>query len=362
MGMVRTLRTDGSGSLLRIDICAIQTNLAWIRERAGGRSVIAVVKANAYGTGAAMMARFLEEDVSGFAVATTDEGVELRDAGIQKPILVMGPPRTTLARDYADYQLTASISRPEQASMLPDGVTYQLVLDSGMRRYGVSQGQTSRVREILSAASHLTYRGSYSHHAVADDPENDTVYEQIGRFEEMVRQTSLEGPLHMSNSAAVLHDGALPHFDQLRIGLALYGIAPGMPRPDALTPAVQWQSTLELVRPIRKGEPVSYGGIWKADRDGWLGTMPVGYADGLPRSLSNTLEVSIDGRRYRQVGRVTMDATMVFLGEDPLPEGCTVTLFGGEGWSLYEWSDAAGTIPHESLTRLSDRVKRVYCL
>lgn len=361
MGMVRTLRTDGSGSLLRMNVRAIRKNLAWIRNQAGGRPVIAVVKANAYGTGAAMMARILQEDVYGFAVATTDEGVELREAGIQKPILVMGPPRTTLARYYTDYQLTASISRPEQAKMLSGGVGYQLVLDSGMRRYGVALEQTQEIPKILSAATHLTYRGCYSHHAVADDPEKDEVYKQIGQFEEMIRQSNLEGPFHMSNSAAVLHEGNLPHFDQLRVGLALYGIAPGLPRPDALTPAVEWQSTLESVRPIRKGEPVSYGGSWKADRDGWLGTMPVGYADGLPRSLSNKLQVSIGGKRYHQVGRVTMDATMIFLGEDPIEEGETVTLFGGEGWSLYEWSDTAASIPHESLTRLTDRVKRVYC-
>ncbi|MGM0506325.1 MAG: alanine racemase [Bacteroidota bacterium] len=359
MEMVRTLRTDGSGSLLRVNIRAVHENLAWIRDQSGGRPVIAVVKANAYGIGAVMMARFLCDEVEGFAVATTDEGGELREAGIRKPILVFGPPRAATVRDYAEFQLTASLSGPEQAMLLPDGVAYQMVLDSGMRRYGVAPEQLDRVRETLSAASHLTYRGCYSHHAVADEPENDAVYEQIGRFEEMVRQAVLEGPLHMSNSAAVLHAGSIPHFDQLRVGLGLYGYAPGLPRPDALQPALEWQSTLELVRPIRKGEAVSYGGTWRADQDGWLGTMPVGYADGLPRALSNKLEVSVEGRRFRQVGRVTMDATMVYL-EKPIREGTPVTLFGGEGWSLYEWSDSIGSIPHESLTRLSDRVKRVY--
>ncbi|MEX0594383.1 MAG: alanine racemase, partial [Balneolaceae bacterium] len=341
--MVRTLRTNGSGSLLRIHTRAIRDNLTWIRNQSGGRPVIAVVKANAYGVGAVMVARFLREEVEGFAVATTDEGVELREAGIRKPILVMGPPRVTTAGDYADHHLTASISRPEQSKILPAGVAYQIVLDSGMRRYGVAPEQVSQIREILSASSHLSYSGCYSHHAVADEPKNDAVYEQIGRFEEIIRQASLDGPFHMSNSAAVLHEGALPHFDLLRVGLGLYGYAPGLPRPDALIPALEWQSTLELVRPIQKGEPVSYGGTWRADRNGWLGTMPVGYADGLPRALSNKLQVSIDGRRFAQVGRVTMDATMVFLEEAPIREGTPATLFGGEGWSLYEWSEAAGS-------------------
>lgn len=363
MGMVRRLTTTGSGSLLRIDVRAIQANLSWIRQRAQGRPVMAVVKANAYGTGAAMMARILASHVESFAVATTDEGRELRQAGVEHPILILGPPREATAGDYLKDGLTASVSSPQQAQRLPEGVCWQLVLDSGMRRYGVAPDQIERIREIREAASHLTYTGCYSHHAVADEPENDRVHLQIERFEELarfVRDAGLAGPRHMSNSAALLHEGSLPHYDYLRLGLAIYGLAPGAPRPEPLRPALTWESSLELVRPVRKGEPVSYGGVWTADRDGWLGTMPVGYADGLPRSLSGRLEVAIAGKRYPQVGRVTMDTTMIFLGDDPLSEGSRVTLFGHPGWSLYEWSDAAGSIPHESLTRLSDRVKRVY--
>ncbi len=357
---VTSLGTSWAGSTAVIDKQALKKNLAWLKERSKTDKAIAVVKANFYGHGAIEAARTLESDVEQFAVATIDEAIQLRRGGIELPILVLGVPHKNASAVYKEYDLTASVSQLNHFELLEDGTEFHVVIDTGMRRLGIFPSQLDKLKKKLNEEdSRLVCRGVFSHYATAEDPGSDFVHLQNERFQQVRASLPIDLDFHMSNSPAVIHYD-IDHFDAIRVGIGLTGYAPGRVQTDSLEPILTWQTELVQVRPISKGDTVSYEGSWRAPEDGYLGTLPVGYADGVSRMLSNRLEVRIDDKYYSQVGNVTMDYTMIFLRDNKLKEGSKVDLIGGGGWRADRWAREAGTITHEIICGLSERVRREY--
>jgi alanine racemase len=322
-------------------------------------SSMAVVKADAYGHGAVSLARRLTDRVEWFAVANVDEAIELREAGIENSILVFGAPTGKSAGAYRKYNLVATVSAFEHFDYLQKNTRYHLNFDTGMGRYGFLPEQTSEVKTAVQKNSHLIAGGIYSHFATADEPHSDKVHRQLDCFREIRSQFSTDLLTHMANSGgAAFYKQS--HLDMIRYGIGLYGYDPGPVKIDGLQPVMDWKSFLAQVKPIRKGMTVSYRATWQAPYDGYLGVVPVGYADGLPRNLSHKLEVLIDDTAYPVVGIVTMDNIMVFLGEDQLKSQTEVRLFGKDGFTAQDWAEKVGSISYEILARLTPRVKRVY--
>lgn len=355
------LETIYSESTARIDLASLEQNLEFLKRKSGKDKVMAVVKANAYGHGVTDIAGFLEYKVSQFAVATIDEGIQLRKSGIESPVLVFGTPKIEYASVYKRFNLTATISQTDHFSLLNVGTKYHLNFDTGMRRNGFYANEIEDVNLNISKYRGLICSGIYSHYATADDPGSDFVHEQFILFKNIRKRFPDDLQAHMSNSAAVIHYD-VDHFDMLRVGLGLLGYAPGNIQSDDLLPVLNWETKVVLVRRIEKGDRVSYGGTWTAPRDGLIATLPVGYGDGIPRALSNRLEVQIDGDYYPVVGNITMDFCMVFLGNNKIKTGSTVHLMGSRGWRANIWADQSGSITHEILTGLTPRIKRIYQL
>lgn len=346
-------------SVLEINLNTCVQNLTAIKEKHPGKKILFVVKCNAYGHGAIEMAQHLEEHIDWFGVATVDEGIELRMKRIQKPILVFGVPTAETASAYGTHNLTATISHTVHFSILMDGTRYHLNFDTGMRRLGFIPEQAEDVRKLAVANQRLVCSGIYSHFATADDPGSEFVLEQHSRFKEIIKHFGEVPLVHMSNTGASLHYD-FEHFDMIRTGLGILGYNSGETKVDWLEPAMNWKSKVAQVRPIQKGDTVSYSRTWICPDNGYLATLPVGYGDGVPRAISNKLQVFIDGKMYPQVGNVTMDYMMVYLGPDIIKSETEVTLLGKNAWTASEWAKKAGTNTHEMLTNPTGRVERVY--
>jgi alanine racemase len=356
---VNSLKTEHSGSTANINTALIRSNLDFLKEKSGKQKVIAVVKADAYGHGAVPISRLIENDVDQFAVATVDEGIQLREAGISIPILVFTIPDINQPVVYKHYNLTATISDFRHFEFLEDGTRYQLNFDTGMKRIGFYPGQVEEVINSMQKYRKLKCTGIYSHYATADDPGSEFVQSQLKIFRDIRSRFPDTLPAHMSNTSAVLHYD-LDHFDMIRPGLGLFGYAAGKVQSENLKPALRWETKAVLVREIKKGVPVSYGGTWTAPADGFIATLPAGYGDGIPRALGNRLRVCIEGELFPVVGSVTMDHCMVFLGNQTIEAGTRVELMGNQSWLANTWAEKAGTITHEILCRLTPRVHRTY--
>ncbi len=317
-------------SELTIDLGAVRRNARRLLEILGGSALWAVVKADGYGHGAIDVAgAVLGEGATALCVATVAEGLELRDEFPAARIVVMGPSagrEVALARD-ADLELTVS------ELPAPENVRVHVKLDTGMGRWGLS--------ELVEAPAEVV--GLMTHLATADtDP--DFAREQIARFEEATARYS-HLVRHAANSAAALR---LPEsrFDAARCGIALYGLSPfgSDPSEDGLEPALRWESRLAQVKRLSAGESTGYGRSFVAERDTWIGVVPVGYADGFRRDMTGT-EVAVGGEPRRVVGTVSMDAVAVEL-EAELPVDTPVTLIG-DGVLAEDHARVADTINYE---------------
>lgn len=363
-------------SIATIDLRTLRENVELIKNALNGKKLLAVVKADAYGHGAATCARYLNPYVDWFAVATIDEGIELRLSGVERPILVFGVPDERSAPAYVSHNLTATVSHPSHFSVLMDGTRYHVNIDTGMHRLGIQPDQFEQVRTLAVLNQRLIATGIYSHLSTADVNESEFVRTQVARFNEALT-TFPEIPLrHMMNSAGLFyHD--LEHFDMVRAGLVLWGYLPSEPengrqviskmKPvyDQIKKVLTWSSLIVQTRRIQKGEGVSYGARWKAPEDGHISTIPVGYADGLFRSASNKISVVVhhaEGlkKSYPVVGSITMDYIMIYSGDENLGTGKRVDLLCQDGPDAWDWAEAANTIPFEVLTRISRRVVRDY--
>lgn len=346
-------------SVAEVKLNKLTSNIHKIKEKSSAESILAVVKCDAYRHGAVKCARHVEDMVDYFAVATVDEAIELRMGRIKKPILVFGVPTDATAAAYQTHDLTATISHKVHFSTLMDGTKYHLNFDTGMGRLGFSPDESSEVRQLAVANQRLICSGIYSHYATADDPGSNFVIEQLNRFKHILNEFSEIPLVHMSNTGAAVNY-EVENFDMVRTGLGMLGYNSGQTRYDWLQPALQWSTKIAQLRYIRKDSPVSYSSTWKAPTDGWLATLPVGYGDGIPRSLSNRLKVSINGKLYPQVGNVTMDYIMVFMGDDKTSPGTKAELLGGHAWTAQDWAEHGSTNVHEVLTNITGRVEKSY--
>jgi alanine racemase len=353
--------TDGWNSMAYIDIKAIIHNLNVLKSRSGGDSLkqMAVVKANAYGHGAIEVALGVRNVVDWFGVANVREGMALRVAGIMKPIMVFGSPFPESSRMYTEYGLTAVVSAPEHFERLIPGTSYHLKFDTGMGRLGILPDQIDSVLKLVDSHSNLLLGGVMTHFASAEELDTSVFDSQLAGFRALLSRFGRDILFHAANSAASLHQHGIG-FDMIRSGVAMYGFDPRGSYNQALKPALEWVSRLAQVRFMKKGDGVSYSHSFHLPKDGWVGVVPVGYADGLPRRLRNRLFISINGKHYPQIGNITMDQIMVWLGDDKLDLDLPVSLMGGtDEISVYRWAHLLGTIPYEVTTSIGDRVKRI---
>ncbi len=363
-----------------VDLGAVQHNVRLLREHAGRAQVMAVVKADGYGHGATEVARAaLAAGAAELGVATVDEALALRADGITAPVLAwLHPPGIDFGPALlADVEIAVSSVR--QLDELLDAVrrtgraaTITVKVDTGLNRNGVAPAQYPSMLAALRQAiaeDAIRLRGLMSHMVYADQPDNPINDVQARRFSDMLAQARNEGlrfeVAHLANSSATMSRPDLA-FDLVRPGIAVYGLSPVPELGDmGLIPAMTVKCAVALVKSIRAGEGVSYGHTWTAERDTNLALMPIGYADGLFRSLGGRLEVLINGRRRPGVGRICMDQFMVDLGPGPLDvaEGDEAILFGpgtrGEA-TAQDWADLLGTIHYEVVTSPRGRITRTY--
>ncbi|MBW8366398.1 MAG: alanine racemase [Arenimonas sp.] len=361
---------------VRVDLDALTHNLHALRAHAGV-PVMAVVKANAYGHGLVPVALHLQaQGVEQLGVAFLEEGVALRRAGVHLPILVMGgifgPQAAQLISE--DLEITvSSLDKLRQveaaAEALGRKATVHLKIDTGMERIGVHSYHAGPFIEAAVASRWCTVKGVYSHLACADDPASPMTRQQLEKFlEACAHFDRLGAPMpirHIANSGGVLHFPET-HLDLVRPGIALYGVLPD-PASQAtvdLRPVMSLVSQVVYFKVVPAGHPVSYGATWAPGADTRVVTIPMGYGDGFPRSLSSRGEVLIRGQRHPIVGRICMDQFMADLG----PQGTAynedaVVLIGRQNGQHIRCEDvalSAGTIPYEILVGLNTRIPREY--
>jgi alanine racemase len=362
-----------------IDLDALAANYALAERLAGGRSVLAVVKADAYGHGAVGVAeRLVASGCGTLAVVSVAEAVPLRDAGVGASILVLGGVHDlSEARAALQYRLTPVVHGPEHAALVasaaagaPEPVSVQVELDTGMRRMGVAPESAGELLEQILTTRELHVEGLFTHLACADEVDLAASREQIQSFSRLLDLASALGIrprwVHVSNSAALLAGKLLEQelpaaVNAVRPGLMLYGASPAAHLEADLTPVMTLRTRVVKLRDVHPSEGVGYGWTWRAKSSSRVATLPIGYEDGVPWSASNRAEVWLNGRRAPVVGRVSMDFITVDPGEGPVQIGDEVIVFGRgpQGTpSVEEAARAAGTIPYELLVRVGARVPR----
>jgi alanine racemase len=344
---------------------------------AKGPGIIGVVKANAYGHGAARVALALEAAGAPLlACADIEEGVLLRRAGVRVPILVFGALSIGDVDGVFDHELTPTVSTPQAVITLEQAAARRgvrlachLKIDTGMNRLGFRHEQLDRSMPPLLASEHLSVAAVYTHFATADDPESPLFTEQRERFDRVLgklRALGLApGVVHAANSAALLRDERV-WFDFVRPGLLLYGLVPPpLATTLPLTPVMTLTSRIVAVKGLRPGEGVSYGMRYRTNLPRKIAVVPAGYADGLDTRLGNRGYVLVRGRRVPIVGAVCMDMLMIDVTDVDveMSPGDEVVILGeqdGERMDAREMAAAIGTIPWELLCRIGTRIERVY--
>lgn len=359
---------------LEVDLDAVAHNVGVLARAAGDAAVCAVVKADGYGHGAPAVARAaVEAGASMLAVALVEEAEELRAAGIEAPILLLSEPPVTgvdrvLAAGVTPSVYTRAFGDALHARARAEGapVRIHLAFDTGMGRVGAPPDAWD---DLIAAASSwdVDLEGIWTHLARADEPDVATTAEQLSRFADLLGRIGGAGLaprlVHAANSAGtLLHPGAA--FDLVRCGIAVYGLSPApdvRARDHGLRQALRLVSEVSYAKRVSAGTPLSYGHSWSAPADGWVATVPVGYADGVPRALTNRVDVLHGGIRRPMVGNVTMDQVMVWCGDVEPAVGDEVVLLGRQGdehVDVDEWAEAAGTISYEISCGISARVPR----
>jgi alanine racemase len=368
---------------VEVDLAAVTANVAHIGELVAPSAVCAVVKADGYGHGAVPVARAaIAGGASHLGVALAEEGHELRQAGISVPVIVLSEPAPEAMRLVVEDKLTPTIYTERGLAALLGAVAAQeegtpvpvhLKVDTGMHRVGASPAQVVELARAVADNPALSLEGMYTHLAVADEPANPYTQEQLATFDRVIVALAADGIrpplLHAGNSA-----GALVHpasrYQMVRPGIAIYGLAPAISmrshaavRP--LLPALSFKAEVSYAKEVAAGEGLSYGLHYRLLVPSVIATVPVGYADGAPRRLSQVGgEVLIGGRRHPIAGSVTMDQILVDCGPGPgAKAGDEVVLIGRQGdeeVTAWEWGERLGTIAYEVTCALSPRLPRIY--
>jgi len=360
-----------------IDLDAIRHNVGSVRARlTGGAGVMAVVKANGYGHGDVRVARAaLGAGASGLGVILVDEGVRLREEGIDAPVLLLHEAPAERVDEAIANDLTPTVFTEqgiavagEAAERAGRDVNVHLKIDTGLNRLGALPERLDEIVTALGKEPRLHVEAVFTHFAFADEPGNPFIDTQLERFAgacERLARRGLHPPVrHVANSAAALTRPDA-HFDLVRLGIAMYGLSPGPDCDEEMTyePAMSLKALAARVERIAAGEAISYGHRYRLKRESTIVSIPLGYADGWPRALGGNAEALIGGRRYPAVGTVCMDSFMVDLGDDTCEVGDEVVLIGEQGDERIGADDLAralGTINYEVVTRIGSRVPRVY--
>jgi alanine racemase len=374
------LTTSNPAAQAVVDLDAIAHNVRLLREHAGSAQVMVVLKADGYGHGATQVARAaLAAGAAELGVATLDEALAIRRDGVTAPLLAwLHTPGADFAPALtADVQVAVSSAR--QLGDLLDATTrtgltatVTVKVDTGLSRNGASSAEFAAMLPVLARAradDAIRLRGIMSHLACGDDPDspvNDIQAQRFSEFRSQAREAGVEFEVaHLCNSPAAMTRPDLA-YDMVRPGIAVYGQTPIAARGDmGLLPAMTLKCPVALIRSIKAGDGVSYGHTWIADRDTTLALLPIGYGDGVFRSLGGRIDVMINGRRRRSVGRICMDQFVVDLGPGPVDvaEGDDAILFGsgahGEP-TAQDWAELLGTINYEVVTSPRGRITRTY--
>lgn len=361
-----------------IDLAALRHNFMQVRSQvATGVQVLAVVKADAYGHGAPQVALALQSfGADLFGVAMVEEGMALREAGVERPILVLGGIYPGQEEDLLRNGLIPTLFSVETAQRLDKAAAetglpcaYHLKIDTGMGRVGFRPDELPEVLPVLSDLLHLRMGGVISHLAMADEPERPFTEEQLCLFRrclDLVRKAGFSPEFtHISNSAAIFTQ-AVPECNLVRPGIVLYGGLPATSFAGRIDvqPVMSFRTSVVQVKRVPAGTGVSYGHRFVAGRETVLAAIAVGYADGYNRRLSNCGEVLIRGQRARVAGTVCMDWTLIDVTDIPGVEvGDQVTLLGcdnGNRISAEEWAERIGSISYEVFCQVSKRVPRIY--
>ncbi len=368
---------------VEVDLAAVTANVAHICKVVAPAGVCAVVKADGYGHGAVPVARAaIAGGAVRLGVALAEEGHELRQAGVEVPVIVLSEPAPEAMQLVVEDNLTPTIYTERGLAALLDAAALQaratavpvhLKVDTGMHRVGASPAHVLELARAVAANPALSLEGLYTHLAVADDLADPYTQEQLASFDGVVSALAAGGTLpsllHAANSA-----GALVHpdsrYQMVRPGIAIYGLAPassmrGHPAVQALMPALSFKAEVSYVKEVAAGEALSYGLHYRLLVSSVIATVPVGYGDGAPRRLSQVGgEVLIGGRRWPIAGSVTMDQILVDCGPGAeVKAGDEVVLIGRQGdeeVTAWEWAERLGTIAYEVTCALSPRLPRIY--
>ena len=361
---------------VRIDLDAIRENIETVRRKTG-TAVMAVVKADAYGHGAVPVAQHLRDICSFFGVSSAAEALELRQAGLDNPILILGHTPVDAFPLVVEQEIRPAIFRWEDALALSEeaqrqGKTakFHFAVDTGMSRIGFqAEEDAAELCCRIAGLPGLCPEGLFSHFATADCADLSKAREQARKFDwfcDLLKQRGLEIPIrHMNNSAGLMN--FTDQYDMVRCGIVTYGLYPSPevdPKLLPLKPALSWHSHVSHVKTLPAGREVSYGGLYVTREDTRVATIPVGYADGYWRSLSGRFYVLIHGRRAPILGRVCMDQLMVDVTHIPQTQpGDPVTLVGHDGdevITVEQIAGEAGSFNYEFICGISRRVPRVY--
>jgi alanine racemase len=357
-----------------VDLGAIADNISEIRKRIGEkRDLMAVVKADGYGHGAVEVSQTaLKHGANCLGVATPEEGQQLREAGIDVPILVLGLIQPEEAYKVADFGLEQTICSFDLAEELNQiaantgtRINIHIKLDTGMGRVGLVPKEALAYIRRVSRFKNLNLKGIFSHFSCADEFDKTFARKQIEIFERLIRDIEASGikipKKHIANSAAIL-DLPESYFDLVRPGIMIYGLYPSneVSRTFELRPAMTLVTKVIFVKQVPPGCPISYGRAFITQKETTVATLPVGYADGYNRLLSGQGEVLIKGRRVPLMGRICMDMCMVDVsGIKDVRVGDEVILFG-QGLSVDEIASKIGTINYEVVCGIGKRVPRIY--
>ena len=356
-----------------VDLDAVRHNVRTLVRTANGAEVCVVVKADGYGHGSVRIARAsLDAGAASLAVALVEEGIVLREAGIEAPILLLSEPVRDAAAEVVAQRLTPTVYTPAGIEALGAAAQDQslgvhLKVDTGMHRVGADVRDVVALARLVQDHPSLELAAVWTHFAVADDPAQESFTQlQRRRFEEAC--AAIEGagvPVparHASNAAGVLYAGAM--YDVVRPGIAVYGYAPNPAVRADLLPVLSLRAQVSFVKQLDAGERLSYGLRYELPVRSVIATVPLGYADGVPRRLGEVGgEVLVRGRRRRIAGTVTMDQILVDCGPDAaVAAGDEVVLLGSQGderISADDWAVRLGTISYEILCGIGPRVPRI---
>lgn len=360
-----------------VDLDAIAHNTQALKALAPGARFMAVVKANGYGHGAVPVARAaLAAGATWLGVATPEEGVELRAAGLDAPVLVLGYVDPAQAALVVAHDLRTALFHADLAEALAAAARIagkearvHVKVDTGMGRVGIQPAEAIAFLTALKRHAGLEVEGIFTHLATADEPHHDYAAQQIARFATMLQslqEAGLQPPIrHTCNSAGtMLHPAG--QYDLVRAGIALYGLPPdpAVTWPVQLKPALRWETRVAMIKRLPPGSPVSYGRTYVTTAEESIATLPVGYADGFSRLLTNRGEVLIRGHRCPVVGRVCMDQVMVKVPDGlAVQVGDPVVLIGqqnGEQITAGDMAARIGTINYEVVCAIARRVPRIY--